>query len=80
MRSASPFLSASLITADLVVKVCSILGLLCSENKQTVLEMIMGYERELSSARQKALDLEKKKDTMEAEMDAIFSALTVSHH
>lgn len=35
----------------------------------------MGYEREMS-ARQKALELNKKKDAMEAEMESIVSALT----
>jgi len=36
----------------------------------------MGYEREMS-ARQKALELVKKRDAMEVEMDTIFSSLTV---
>lgn len=36
----------------------------------------MGYERE-RSARQQALDLSKRKDAIEAEMDAIFESLTV---
>lgn len=39
----------------------------------------MGYEREMS-ARQKALDLQKKRDAVEAEMNAISAALTVSAH
>lgn len=36
----------------------------------------MGYEREMS-ARQNALDLVKKRDAIEAEMDSIYTALTV---
>lgn len=36
----------------------------------------MGYERTMS-ARQKALELNKRKDAIEAEMEAIVSALTV---
>lgn len=36
----------------------------------------MGYEREMS-ARQKALALNKRRDAIEAEMEAIVSALTV---
>lgn len=36
----------------------------------------MGYEREMS-ARQKALELVKRRDAIEAEMDAIHSSLTV---
>ena len=39
----------------------------------------MGYEREMS-ARQKALDLSKKKEAIEAEMDALFESLTVRNH
>lgn len=37
----------------------------------------MGYEREVP-ARQKAIDLSKKKAAIEAEMDTIYDSLTVS--